>query len=221
MLTPGRWGGNVNKRRLGGGSFSQQGPRAICILSANGVISSVTLRQPDSSGGTLTYEGRFEILSLAGLFTPSESGGIRNRSGGMSVSLASPDGRVVGGGVAGLLVAAGPVQIVVGSFLTGNQHEQTPKKPIMESVSPAPPPAPAAVPTSTAETEDSCPTSVKPNMSSPSFRGDSWSAHNASTKSRNNANATDMNVSVHGHCIYLDQFNSSLCLDDASSEFIL
>lgn len=37
-------------------SFSQQGPRAICILSANGIISSVTLRQPDSSGGTLTYE---------------------------------------------------------------------------------------------------------------------------------------------------------------------
>lgn len=37
-------------------SFSQQGPRTICILSANGVISSVTLRQPNSSGGTLTYE---------------------------------------------------------------------------------------------------------------------------------------------------------------------
>lgn len=37
-------------------SFSQKGPRAICVLSANGVISSVTLRQPDSSGGTLTYE---------------------------------------------------------------------------------------------------------------------------------------------------------------------
>ena len=37
-------------------SFSQQGPQAICILSANGVISNVTLRQPDSSGGTLTYE---------------------------------------------------------------------------------------------------------------------------------------------------------------------
>ncbi|GJW36450.1 AT-hook motif nuclear-localized protein 1-like protein [Tanacetum coccineum] len=198
-------------------SFSQQGPRAICILSANGVISSVTLRQPDSSGGTLTYEGRFEILSLAGSFTPSESGGIRNRSGGMSVSLASPDGRVVGGGVAGLLVAAGPVQIVVGSFLTGNQHEQTPKKPIMESVTPAP----AAVPTSTAETEDSYPASVKPNVSSPSFRGDSWSAYNAPTESRNNANPTDINLSVHGHCIYLDQFNSSLCLDDASSEFIL
>ena len=37
-------------------SFSQQGYRAICILSANGTISNVTLRQPTSSGGTLTYE---------------------------------------------------------------------------------------------------------------------------------------------------------------------
>ncbi|GJR77582.1 AT-hook motif nuclear-localized protein 1-like protein [Tanacetum coccineum] len=59
--------------------ISQQGPRTICILSANGVISSVTLRQPDSSGGTLTYE----ILSLAGSFILSESEGIRNRSGGI------------------------------------------------------------------------------------------------------------------------------------------
>ncbi|KAK9156177.1 hypothetical protein Sjap_003657 [Stephania japonica] len=31
-------------------SFSQQGPQAICILSVNGAISNVTLRQPDSSG---------------------------------------------------------------------------------------------------------------------------------------------------------------------------
>lgn len=38
---------------------------------------------------------------------------MRNRSGGMSVSLASPDGRVIGGGVAGLLVAASPVQVLI------------------------------------------------------------------------------------------------------------
>lgn len=42
---------------------------------------------------------------------PTESQGTRSRSGGMSVSLSSPDGRVVGGGVAGLLVAASPVQV--------------------------------------------------------------------------------------------------------------
>ncbi|RWW65602.1 hypothetical protein BHE74_00027085 [Ensete ventricosum] len=37
-------------------SFSQQGPRAVCILSANGAVSTVTLRQSATSGGTVTYE---------------------------------------------------------------------------------------------------------------------------------------------------------------------
>lgn len=41
-------------------SFSQQGPRAICILSANGSISTATLRQPASSGGIVTYEVMFD-----------------------------------------------------------------------------------------------------------------------------------------------------------------
>ncbi|KAJ7952431.1 AT-hook motif nuclear-localized protein [Quillaja saponaria] len=164
-------------------SFSQQGPRTICILSANGVISSVTLRQPDSSGGTLTYEGRFEILSLSGSFMPNESGGTRSRSGGMSVSLASPDGRVVGGGVAGLLVAASPVQVVVGSFLTGNQHEQKPKKQKHEVMSTTI--ATAAVPISSAE--------PKPNFTtSSSFRGDNWSAYPADSRNK----STDINVSL-------------------------
>ncbi|XLU56608.1 hypothetical protein S245_051256, partial [Arachis hypogaea] len=54
--------------------------------------------------------GRFQILSLSGLFMPNDNGGTRSRSGGMSISLASPDGRVVGGGVVGLLVAASPEQ---------------------------------------------------------------------------------------------------------------
>ncbi|KAL2543948.1 AT-hook motif nuclear-localized protein 1 [Forsythia ovata] len=165
-------------------SFSQQGPRAISILSANGVISSVTLRQPDSSGGTLTYEGRFEILSLTGSFMPSETGGIRNRSGGMSVSLASPDGRVVGGGVAGLLVAASPVQIVIGSFLAGNQHEPKTKKHKSESMAVMPT---AAIPISSAATEE-------PYQISSSFRGDNWSS--MPPDSRNNP--TDINVPLPG-----------------------
>ncbi|CAL1405146.1 unnamed protein product [Linum trigynum] len=122
-------------------SFSQQGARAICILSANGTISNVTLRQPTSSGGTLTYEGRFEILSLSGSFMPTtDTGGQKSRSGGMSVSLAGADGRVVGGGLAGLLVAAGPVQVVVGSFIPGHQMEQKHKKQRTERPLPTPPP---------------------------------------------------------------------------------
>ncbi|VAI88346.1 unnamed protein product [Triticum turgidum subsp. durum] len=135
-------------------SFSQQGPRAICILSANGVISNVTLRQPDSSGGTLTYEGRFELLSLSGSFMPTENSGTRSRSGGMSVSLASPDGRVVGGGVAGLLVAASPVQIVVGSFLPSYPMEPKQKKARVVAA-PTLSQAPPAVQLSSADTHSS------------------------------------------------------------------
>ncbi|OEL27889.1 AT-hook motif nuclear-localized protein 10 [Dichanthelium oligosanthes] len=37
-------------------SFSQHGTRAVCVLSANGAISNVTLRQTATSGGTVTYE---------------------------------------------------------------------------------------------------------------------------------------------------------------------
>ncbi|KAL7258939.1 hypothetical protein ACSBR1_004948 [Camellia fascicularis] len=102
-------------------SFSQQGPRAICILSANGSVSTVTLRQPSTSGGSVTYEGRFEILCLSGSYLLTDNGGPRGRTGGLSVLLASPDGRVIGGGVGGALTAASPVQVIVGSFLWGSQ----------------------------------------------------------------------------------------------------
>ncbi|XP_020576312.1 AT-hook motif nuclear-localized protein 1 [Phalaenopsis equestris] len=184
-------------------SFSQQGPRAICILSANGVISNVTLRQPDSSGGTLTYEGRFELLSLSGSFTPNENGGTRSRSGGMSVSLASADGRVVGGGVAGLLVAASPVQVVVGSFLPSYQLEQK-TKPKLEATSTIPT---AAVPMSSMEIEETYSGGQAPHSSSTpkpvlstssSFRGENWSAslHSSARDARNST--TDINISLPG-----------------------
>lgn len=37
-------------------AFSQQGPRTVCILTANGAVCNVTLRQPAVTGGTVTYE---------------------------------------------------------------------------------------------------------------------------------------------------------------------
>ncbi|KAG6776713.1 hypothetical protein POTOM_020241 [Populus tomentosa] len=67
--------------------------------------------------------GRFEILALSGSYLPSENGGQRSRSGGLSVCLSGPDGRVLGGSVAGLLVAAAPVQVVVGSFVADGRKE--------------------------------------------------------------------------------------------------
>ncbi|XP_072969127.1 AT-hook motif nuclear-localized protein 7-like [Typha angustifolia] len=187
-------------------SFSQQGPRTICILSANGVISNVTLRQPDSSGGTLTYEGRFELLSLSGSFMPSENGGSRSRSGGISVSLASADGRVIGGGVAGLLVAASPVQVVVGSFLPSYQLEQKAKKPKLDtgSISTSTPTPTAAIPNYSTEMDGTYGSGQGQNSSAPpklsftssSLKGESWPSLQSVPDSR--SSASEINISVSG-----------------------
>lgn len=56
-------------------------------------------------------QGRFEILSLSGSYTFVEKGGANRKLGMLSVSLAKPDGRVFGGGIAGALIAAGPIQV--------------------------------------------------------------------------------------------------------------
>ncbi|KAI3816936.1 hypothetical protein L1987_10721 [Smallanthus sonchifolius] len=105
-------------------SFSQNGPRAVCIMSGIGVITNVTLRQAATSGGTAIYEGRFDILALSGSFVLSEVYGQRTRTGGLSITLSGADGRVFGGVVAGLLTAASPVQVIVGSFLPESSKEQ-------------------------------------------------------------------------------------------------
>ncbi|XP_047327467.1 AT-hook motif nuclear-localized protein 5-like [Impatiens glandulifera] len=100
-------------------SFSQQRSRAVCILSATGTVSAVSLRQPTSSANNVTYEGRFQILCLSGSYLVAENGGPRSRTGGISVSLCSSDGHVIGGAVGGMLTAAGPVQVVLCSFTYG------------------------------------------------------------------------------------------------------
>ncbi|CAN1233413.1 AT-hook motif nuclear-localized protein 14 [Linum perenne] len=55
--------------------FMQQSKSETCVLSASGVISSATIRQPTMSGGNLTYEGRFDIISLSGSYIRTELGG--------------------------------------------------------------------------------------------------------------------------------------------------
>ncbi|XP_047069113.1 AT-hook motif nuclear-localized protein 10-like [Lolium rigidum] len=117
-------------------SFSQQGPRTTCIISATGSLCTATLRQPATSGGIVTYEGHYEILSLSGSYLLAEDGDTRSRTGGLSVALAGRDGRIVGGSVAGMLMAATLVQVVVGSFIAEG------KKPKEEQVKREPTSAP-------------------------------------------------------------------------------
>ncbi|KZV36279.1 DNA-binding protein ESCAROLA-like [Dorcoceras hygrometricum] len=98
-------------------AFAQQRPRALCILSANGSVSAVTLRQPTTSATAITFEGRFEILCLSGSYLLAESGGPHNRTGGISISICSPDGHIIGGAIGGRLVAANPVQVIACTFV--------------------------------------------------------------------------------------------------------
>ncbi|KAG8391815.1 hypothetical protein BUALT_Bualt01G0226100 [Buddleja alternifolia] len=91
-----------------------QGRGAIVILSGIGSISVANIKF-SSSGGSVTYEGHFDMLHLSGSYI-NDVDGPHGSTGGLNVTLAGPDGRVVGGPVEGILVAASPVQVIVGSL---------------------------------------------------------------------------------------------------------
>lgn len=170
--------------------FSRQGPRAVCIISGSGRVSNVTLRHPNSSGGILTYEGLFEILSFSGSFSPTEMPDKYGRSGMMTITLSGADGRVVGGLVSGQTVAASPVKIVVASFLVGNSLELKPKKQFTVNASSA-----GGAPSPNLDKRIS--SSIQgPNCSTSADNPTTWAAIQTAEKSRKAA--ADINISLQG-----------------------
>ncbi|KAJ0252190.1 AT-hook motif nuclear-localized protein 25 [Hirschfeldia incana] len=87
----------------------------VCVLSGTGAVTNVTIRQPaaPTGGGVITLHGRFEILSLTGTALPPPA---PPGAGGLTVYLAGGQGQVVGGNVAGSLIASGPVVLMAASF---------------------------------------------------------------------------------------------------------
>ncbi|XP_076897627.1 AT-hook motif nuclear-localized protein 5-like [Bidens hawaiensis] len=108
-------------------SFAQQRPRGVCIISAVGSVSEVQLRKLPSSAGTVTYEGPFHILSLSGSYLVPESGAPNSRTGGLSISVSSPDIDVLGGAIGGRLIASSMVQVVAFSFVYGGKNSKKAK----------------------------------------------------------------------------------------------
>lgn len=100
--------------------FTRQSKREICILSASGSVLNASLRQPANSGN-ITYGGQFDIISLSGSYVRTPAGD--QRTGGLGVCLSNSDGQIIGGGVGGPLLAAGPVQVIIGTFVMDTKKD--------------------------------------------------------------------------------------------------
>ncbi|KAF5731672.1 putative DNA-binding protein ESCAROLA [Tripterygium wilfordii] len=94
-------------------TFARRRQRGVCILSGNGTVTNVTLRQPASPAAVVSLQGRFEILSLSGSFLPPPA---PPAASGLTIYLAGGQGQVVGGSVVGPLLASGPVVVMAASF---------------------------------------------------------------------------------------------------------
>ncbi|XP_057974936.1 AT-hook motif nuclear-localized protein 17-like [Malania oleifera] len=98
--------------------FSRRRNVGLCVLTGSGTVANVTLRQPSTTpGATVTFHGRFDILSISATFMPpAASSQLPSSTGGFTISLAGPQGQIVGGLVAGPLLAAGTVYVIAASF---------------------------------------------------------------------------------------------------------
>ncbi|KAJ8506447.1 hypothetical protein OPV22_007333 [Ensete ventricosum] len=103
-------------------AYSRRRQRGVSVFSGSGTVTNVTLRQPSASGGVVTLQGRFEILSLSGSFLPSPA---PPGATSLTIFLAGGQGQVVGGNVVGELYAAGPVIVIAASF-TNVAYERLP-----------------------------------------------------------------------------------------------
>ncbi|KAL1202563.1 AT-hook motif nuclear-localized protein 17 [Cardamine amara subsp. amara] len=98
----------------------------FCVLSGSGSVVNVTLRQPSPAapGSTITFHGKFDLLSVSATFLPppprtSMSPLVSNF---FTVSLAGPQGQIIGGFVAGPLISAGTVYVVAASINNPSYH---------------------------------------------------------------------------------------------------
>lgn len=104
--------------------FSRRRNTGLCILTGSGTVANVTLRQPSTTpGATVTFHGRFDILSVSATFLPpSVLSQFPSSVNNITISLAGPQGQIVGGAVAGPLQAAGTVYVIAASFNNPSYH---------------------------------------------------------------------------------------------------
>ncbi|XP_060200883.1 AT-hook motif nuclear-localized protein 7-like [Lycium barbarum] len=120
--------GNIAEKLV---KFTMHSTRTVTVISATGNLSRVTLEKPGTCGEKTKHEGLFRIMSLNGSFM-WEDGWI----GGLDLMTFSADGSIVVGSVAGELIAADQVQVIVASVTLDGKEDSKSSKP--DEVSPAP-----------------------------------------------------------------------------------
>lgn len=121
------------------GDFARRRQRGICVLSGNGTVTNVTLRQPATAGAVVALRGHFEILSLSGSFLPPPA---PPATTALTIYLAGGQGQLVGGSVMGALIASGPVILLAASFSNAAYE----RLPLDEEETPPPAPPPQQLP---------------------------------------------------------------------------
>ncbi|KAL5223846.1 hypothetical protein ABZP36_010485 [Zizania latifolia] len=127
-------------------SFARRRQVGVCVFSGTGGVTNVSIRQPGvGPGAVVSLAGRFDILSLSGSFLPAPA---PPSATGLTVYVSGGQGQIVGGTVAGPLIAVGPVVIMAASF--GNaayerlplDAEEPPQHQLAGQSPPPPPPQP-------------------------------------------------------------------------------
>ncbi|XP_038716009.1 AT-hook motif nuclear-localized protein 17-like [Tripterygium wilfordii] len=114
--------------------FSRRRNLGLCVLTGSGTVANVTLRQPSTTpGATITFHGGFDILSINATFFPQTSSHLYPNM--FTISLAGPQGQIVGGAVAGGLMAVAPVFLIAASFNNPSYHLLPPEEEAGNSVS--------------------------------------------------------------------------------------
>lgn len=104
--------------------FTRRRGVGMCVLTASGAVTNVTLRQPSTAApaGTVTFHGRFDILCLSAVLLNTAPFNNNNGGFGFTISLAGPQGQIVGGKVVGPLLSSGTVYVIAASFNSPSYH---------------------------------------------------------------------------------------------------
>ncbi|WVY99297.1 hypothetical protein V8G54_025367 [Vigna mungo] len=109
-------------------TFAKSSSQTVCILSCVGSISSVVFRKPGfPSTDTVTWEGRFDILSLSGNYTfvPGQDNVYDGGHNCWNLTISDCHGTVFGGSVVGPMIVATPVYLILGTFKLGSVEKIT------------------------------------------------------------------------------------------------